>query len=64
MSFRDWQPLYAAHGIAMFPVVIGPDGKKPLVSNYARLDYARVLKSAKSFPTPPPSASWQASTAV
>jgi hypothetical protein len=24
MSFREWQPQYASHGIATFPVVVGP----------------------------------------
>ena len=35
MSFREWPPQYAAHGLATFPVVVRPGSKKPLVSNYA-----------------------------
>ena len=27
MSFREWQPQYAAHGIATFPVVVGQINK-------------------------------------
>ena len=50
MSFRDWQPLYAAHGIATFPVVIGPAGKKPLVSNYARFGLRASTEIGQKFP--------------
>ena len=50
MSFRDWQPQYAAHGIATFPVDIGPDGKKPLVSNYARFGLRASSEIAQKFP--------------
>ena len=46
MSFRDWQPQYAAHGIATFPV--GP-GKKPLVSHYARFGLRASAKIAQKF---------------
>jgi len=50
MSFRDWQPQYAASGIATFPVVVGPDGKKPLVSNYARFGLRASTEIAQKFP--------------
>jgi hypothetical protein len=50
MSFRDWQPQYAAHGIATFPVAIGRDGKKPLVSNYARFGRRASMEIAEKFP--------------
>ena len=50
MSFRDWQPQYATHGIATFPVAIGPDGKKPLVSNYARFGLRASTEIARKFP--------------
>jgi hypothetical protein len=50
MSFRDWQPKYAAHGIATFPVAVGPDCKKPLVSNYARFGLRASAEVAQQFP--------------
>ncbi len=50
MSFRDWQPQYAAHGIATFPVVVGCDGKKPLVLNYARFGLRASAEIAQKFP--------------
>jgi hypothetical protein len=50
MSIRDWQPLYAAHGIATFPVVVGPGGKKPLVSNYARFGLRASTEISQKFP--------------
>src|SRR5262249_30796829 len=34
--FAASQPRYAALGIPTFPVHIDPDGKKPMVSNYAK----------------------------
>ena len=50
MSFRDWQPKYAARGIATFPVDIGPDGKKPLVLHYARFGLRASGEIAQRFP--------------
>jgi hypothetical protein len=50
MSFRDWQPQYAAHGIATFPVAVGPDGKKPLVAHYARFGLRASAEIAQKFP--------------
>jgi Bifunctional DNA primase/polymerase, N-terminal/Primase C terminal 1 (PriCT-1) len=49
-SFRDWQPLYAAHGIPTFPVQIGPDTKKPMVSNYGRFGLRGSGEIAEKFP--------------
>jgi hypothetical protein len=50
MSFRDWQPQYAAHGIATFPVEISADRKKPLVSNYGRIGTRASSEIAQKFP--------------
>jgi hypothetical protein len=50
MSFRDWQAQYASHGVATFPVAIGPDGKKPLVTNYARFGLRASAQIAQKFP--------------
>jgi len=37
-AFAEWQPRYAEHGIATFPVVILEDGRKtPAVKGYLRL---------------------------
>lgn len=37
-AFAEWQPRYAEHGIATFPVVIREDGRKtPAVKGYLRL---------------------------
>lgn len=49
-SFRDWQPTYAAHGIPTFPVQIGPDLKKPMVSNYGRFGLPASSEIARKFP--------------
>ena len=49
MSFREWQPQYAAHGIATFPVVVGPGSKKPLVANYARFGLRGSREIAQKF---------------
>ncbi len=50
MSFCNWQAQYAAYGIATFPVAVGADGKKPLVSNYARFGLPASRKIAQKFP--------------
>jgi hypothetical protein len=35
--FADWQPVYAKHGVATFPVQVTPDNqKKPLVVGYLK----------------------------
>jgi hypothetical protein len=49
-SFRDWQPHYAAHGIATFPVQIAPGEKKPMVSNYGRFGLPASTRIARKFP--------------
>jgi Bifunctional DNA primase/polymerase, N-terminal/Primase C terminal 1 (PriCT-1) len=49
MSFPEWQAQYAAHGIATFPVTVGPGGKKPLVSNYARFGLRASAAIAEKF---------------
>lgn len=36
-AFADWQPRYAEHGIATFPVVISETDKRPAVKGYLRL---------------------------
>ena len=53
MSFREWQPQYAAHGIATFPVVVevfggrewhrttSPDG---VICEAARLSASHALR--------------------
>ncbi len=50
MSFRDWQPRYAEHGIATFPVLISSACKKPMVSNYARFGLRASNEIAQRFP--------------
>ena len=35
--FSRWQPYYAAHNIATFPVLIAEDAKKPAVTNYGKV---------------------------
>jgi hypothetical protein len=46
MSFRNWQPQYAAHGIATFPV--GPD-KRPLMSRWNRIGIRGSSEIAHKF---------------
>jgi Bifunctional DNA primase/polymerase, N-terminal len=48
MSFAEWQPIYAAYGLATFPV--DSSTKRPLVKNYlkAGCPYSNAL--AKKFP--------------
>jgi len=48
MSFRDWQPQYAAHGIATFP--IGPD-KRPLMSHWKKVGICGSSEIAHKFPS-------------
>jgi len=50
MSFRDWQPQYAAHGIATFPVAIMTNGKKPLVSHYPQFGIRASTEIVQKFP--------------
>jgi len=49
-AFSDWQPEYAAHGIATFPVEVNPDRKKPMVSNYGRFGLPASAGIAKKYP--------------
>ena len=35
-AFAEWQPRYAQHGIATFPVVIDGSGKRPAVKGYLK----------------------------
>jgi hypothetical protein len=36
-TFAEWQPIYAQHGIATFPVTIEPSGKRPAIKGYGRV---------------------------
>jgi hypothetical protein len=36
-TFAEWQPRYADHGIATFPVVIDGSGKRPAVKGYLKV---------------------------
>jgi hypothetical protein len=54
--FQTWQPVYAEHGIATFPVEFVPqtDGKltkKPMVSRYGRFGLRASCKIAEKFDT-------------
>jgi hypothetical protein len=35
--FSRWQPHYAAHNIATFPVLITEEAKRPAVTNYGKV---------------------------
>jgi hypothetical protein len=35
-TFAEWQPQYAAHGIATFPVAIVDGDKRPAIKGYMR----------------------------
>jgi hypothetical protein len=45
-SFRNWQPVYAEHGIATFPV---DANKKPMVKRYGRFGLEGSAKIADRF---------------
>ena len=49
MSFRDWQPRYAAHGIATFPVRVGDDGKVPAIRGWQRVGLPGSVKLGRKF---------------
>src|ERR1700732_2170966 len=49
-SFGCWQPLYADHHIATFPVRVSADGKKPMVSNYGRFGLPASAEISKKYP--------------
>jgi hypothetical protein len=48
-SFAFCQPIYAAHGIATFPVVIEGDDKRPAVHHYARMGLRASRQLAERF---------------
>jgi hypothetical protein len=45
-SFANWQPLYAEHGIATFPV---DAGKRPMVKRYGKVGLGGSAKIAEMF---------------
>jgi hypothetical protein len=47
MVFRDWQPQYAAHGIATFPVRIG-DHKVPAIKGWQQIGLRGSAKLAQT----------------
>lgn len=49
-TFRDWQPRYAERNIPTFPIEIGLDTKKPMVSNYYRFGLPASADIARKFP--------------
>jgi len=44
--FAEWQPQYAKHNVATFPVEITPETKKPAISNYDRVGLRGSAKLA------------------
>jgi hypothetical protein len=50
MSFAQWQPIYAAHGLSTFPVRIEDGDKKPMVRNYLRAGRRYSDRLAQQFP--------------
>ena len=48
--FPVWQPRYAAHGVATFPVRIEGKDKKPLVKHYAKIGKPYSAQLALRFP--------------
>jgi hypothetical protein len=50
MSFAQWQPIYAAHGLSTFPVRIDAGDKKPMVKNYLRAGRRYSDRLARQFP--------------
>ncbi|MBB3645614.1 hypothetical protein FHX14_001793 [Rhizobium sp. BK619] len=49
-AFAEWQPRYAAHGIATFPVVIDGKDKRPAVKGYLKLGSKVSDQLALRFP--------------
>ncbi|MEY9717905.1 hypothetical protein ABIA22_000395 [Sinorhizobium fredii] len=49
-AFAEWQPQYAAHGIATFPVVIDGKDKKPAVKGYLKIGTKVSDQLALKFP--------------
>jgi hypothetical protein len=50
VKFSDWQPVYAEHGIATFPVMITPDRKKPMITNWQKVGMRGSTDLANKFP--------------
>src|SRR5215216_5136377 len=48
--FSDWQPRYAEHGIAIFPVVIDGSRKRPAVKGYLKVGSILSRELALRFP--------------
>jgi Bifunctional DNA primase/polymerase, N-terminal len=48
-SFRDWQPLYADHRIATFPVRVSSEGKVPAIRGWQRVGLPGSSKLAQKF---------------
>ena len=48
-SFRDWQPLYADHRIATFPVRVNDEGKVPAIRGWQRVGLPGSSKLAQKF---------------
>ena len=49
-AFAEWQPRYAEHGIATFPVTIATGVKKPAVANYLKIGLRASNQFALRFP--------------
>ncbi|CCE97210.1 conserved hyphotetical protein [Sinorhizobium fredii HH103] len=49
-AFAEWQPQYAAHGIATFPVVIDGKDKRPAVKGYLKIGTKVSDQLAMKFP--------------
>lgn len=47
--FSQWQPTYAAHGVATFPVTLDEHGKRPAVRGYLRAGRYASKKFASKF---------------
>jgi hypothetical protein len=50
MSFAQWQPMYAAHGLSTFPGRIEAGDKKPMVKNYLQAGRRYSDQLAQQFP--------------
>lgn len=49
-AFAQWQPRYARHGVATFPLEIIGKEKKPMISNYGRVGLRGSGQLALKFP--------------
>src|SRR4051794_6711420 len=49
-TFAEWQPQYAAHGIATFPVELIDDDKKPMTKGWQRVGARGSEQLAIKFP--------------